>query len=205
MYIRDLAHRVLCVWFIGLRVSERRKYVSFISKGLLNAFEPFRNNNNNVVPEQVELILDMLARHSYAACQTKPTRSFAAERLLENSTSKFWAYGTSVLEISSTGSGWSEVTLRRPTGTAAWLCRLENRPVVTHEADYVSLPATLMMHLPGSTQPFQLTSAGADHQDQPATTRDKVGAPDGATRGRSSSVNVRLFCFWKSILTVTGC
>ncbi len=129
---------MLCVWFIGMRIGERRKYVPFIVKGLLGAHEAHRSSGSGsnlavlaqpapIVSEQTEQILDTLARHTFAACQSKPTRSFAAERLMEGAVSRLWTYGGCILEVSATRAGWSEVVVRRATGTAAWLCRLENR------------------------------------------------------------------------------
>jgi len=131
-YVRHLAMQILYVAYIGMRQADRRRYVPYITKGLLalqvdSSGRTSKGASQAALDEQREIILDLLARYTYANCHSKPTRSFVAEKLLEGAQSRRWVYGSSVLEISVAKGGWSEIVVRRSTGTVAWICRLENR------------------------------------------------------------------------------
>jgi hypothetical protein len=41
--------------------------------------------------------------------------------------------------------GWAEIIIRRPSGTVAFLCKVENRNKM-EDTDFITLPATLMYH-----------------------------------------------------------
>lgn len=77
--------------------------------------------------ERAEVMFDIMARHAYANLQSKPTRSFVAEQLLADATTRSWLHNSSVVSLSVGRSGWSELTIRRASGTVAYLTRLENK------------------------------------------------------------------------------
>ncbi|GET01940.1 potential GTPase Activating protein [Rhizophagus clarus] len=144
-YERVMAYHVIYLWFMLLRLPERRKYVTFIVHGLL-----FANGSNSKVDEQTETCFDMLARYSFANCDPKPEKSFINQILLEQGKDKVisrtWVQGNALLTMRTMKSfGWAEIIIRRPSGTAAFLCKVENRNKM-EDSDFITLPATLMSH-----------------------------------------------------------
>ena len=67
-YVFEVAFHVIFVWFIALKQADRRQYVPYITKGLLGA------QNSSQATELAHVCLDILARYTFANCQTKPTR-----------------------------------------------------------------------------------------------------------------------------------
>ncbi|CAG8567712.1 8513_t:CDS:1 [Dentiscutata erythropus] len=150
-YERIMAYHVIYLWFMSLRLSERRKYVTFIVHGLLVA-----NGSAQNVDEQTETCFDMLARFSFANPEPKPEPSFITQVLTDQRKDKVklstWVQGNSFLTIKTMKSlGWAEITIRRPSGTVAFLCKLENRNK-SDDVDHITLPATLMAHYDPDSQ-----------------------------------------------------
>ncbi|KAI8049737.1 hypothetical protein BDF22DRAFT_745998 [Syncephalis plumigaleata] len=140
-YVLVLAYNVITFWFVNLRLTDRRKFVSFIVRGLLLANEqPGQSNRPFTLDEQTETCLDMLARYAYANCTPKAERSFISEALLDTkqAISRTWV-------MAARSSGWAQVTARRPSGVASFLVKLENRQK-DEQPDLSSLPALLMAH-----------------------------------------------------------
>lgn len=111
-YIFHLAYHVMSLWFVLLPLGERRIYVSFISKQLLGCG----------IDENIEIVLDMLALYSFADCEPRAPTQMARIG------GKTWIQGNVVMTIqtSTEFSGWSEVMIRRPSGTVVFWSRLEN-------------------------------------------------------------------------------
>ncbi|ORY04707.1 hypothetical protein K493DRAFT_296831 [Basidiobolus meristosporus CBS 931.73] len=127
-YVLVLAYHVIYVWFMSLRLPDRRKYVSFIIRGLLIA-----NERNKQLDELTETCVDMLTRYSYANSYPKPQKSFITDILLDPSktVTRSWVYGTSIVTFrSSKYLGWGEILNKH---------KLE-------DFDFAYLPALLMMH-----------------------------------------------------------
>ncbi|RIB15845.1 hypothetical protein C2G38_1971167 [Gigaspora rosea] len=160
-YEHIMAYHVIYLWFMSLRLSERRKYVTFIVHGLLVA-----NGSAQNVDEQTETCFDMLARFSFANPGPKPEPSFITQVLTDQGKDKVkmstWVQGNSFLTIKTMKSlGWAEITIRRPSGTVAFLCKLENRNK-SDDVDHITLPATLMAHYDPDSQNLPLEN----HVDQ---------------------------------------
>ncbi|CAG8689892.1 2683_t:CDS:1, partial [Cetraspora pellucida] len=150
-YESIMAYHVIYLWFMSLRLSERRKYVTFIVHGLLVA-----NGSTQNVDEQTETCFDMLARFSFASPGPKPEPSYITQVLADQGKDKVklstWVQGNSFLTIKTMKSlGWSEIIIRRPSGTVAFLCKLENRNKLDG-VDLITLPATLMAHYDPDSQ-----------------------------------------------------
>ncbi|CAG8460668.1 4214_t:CDS:2 [Racocetra fulgida] len=150
-YENIMAYHVIYLWFMSLRLSERRKYVTFIVHGLLVA-----NGSTQNVDEQTETCFDMLARFSFANPGPKPEPSFITQVLTDQGKDKVklstWVQGNSFLTIKTMKSlGWAEIIIRRPSGTVAFLCKLENRNKLDG-IDLNTLPATLMAHYDPDSQ-----------------------------------------------------
>ncbi|CAG8517531.1 2602_t:CDS:2 [Diversispora eburnea] len=144
-YERMMAYHVIYIWFMSLRLSDRPKYVPFIIHGLLVA-----NDCAQQVDEQTETCFDMLARFSFSNCVLKSEQSFINQVLLEHGNNKAksrtWIQGNALLTIRTMKSlGWAEIIIRRPSGKASFLCKLESH-IKLEDVDPVTLSATLMTH-----------------------------------------------------------
>nr|CAG8641283.1 3604_t:CDS:2 [Entrophospora candida] len=144
-YEKIMAYQVIYLWFISLKLPERRRYVNFIVHGLLIA-----NGSSQKIDEQTETCFDMLARYSFANCNPKPEQSFINQVLQDQGKDKFisrtWVQGNTFLTIRTLKLfGWADIIIRRPSGTVSFLCRLENH-IKNENKDALSLPATLIAH-----------------------------------------------------------
>ncbi|KAG4306487.1 hypothetical protein PORY_000475 [Pneumocystis oryctolagi] len=116
-YVLTLAYNIISVWFLALKLSERRKYVAWIIRGLLLA-NPLKNG----LDEQSQTCYDMLLRFSYSnadikGCLTNYTPD-------PSSVSKTWLYGNSFVTIDTTNSSdLIELTIRRSSGTVHFSCQ----------------------------------------------------------------------------------
>ncbi|KAI1310532.1 Tuberous sclerosis 2-like protein [Mortierella claussenii] len=149
-YVLILAYQVIDVWFMLQRLPERRKYVPYIVRNLLMA-----NEASKKVDEQTETCMDMLARYSYANCEPKPKPSLI-QQILVGSTkntgkviSKTWIQGNAFITVRTAHNvSWAEITVRRASGTASFLLKIENEMFLhsTDELDFTTLPGLLRIH-----------------------------------------------------------
>ncbi|CAG8459050.1 12710_t:CDS:2 [Funneliformis caledonium] len=173
-YERVMAYHVIYIWFMSLRLPERQKYVTFIVHGLLLA-----NGSNPKVDEQTETCFDMLARYTFANCDPKPEQSFINQILLEQGKDKVisrtWVQGNAFLTMRTMKSfGWAEIIVRRPSGSVAFLCKVENRNKL-EDADFITLPATLMAHYdPESQNIITLPESAIDLASEKLETNDPI-------------------------------
>ncbi|CAB4476953.1 hypothetical protein RhiirA1_419280 [Rhizophagus irregularis] len=190
-YERVMAYHVIYLWFMLLRLPERRKYVTFIVHGLL-----FANGSNSKVDEQTETCFDMLARYSFANCDPKPEKSFINQILLEQGKDKVisrtWVQGNALLTMRTMKSfGWAEIIIRRPSGTASFLCKVENRNKM-EDTDFITLPATLISHYnPDFQYIINLPQSAIDFKSKQSdvTVNDSI---QGKTNNRTIIENTNL-------------
>ncbi|KAE8259141.1 hypothetical protein A4X03_0g4183 [Tilletia caries] len=138
-YVMMLAYFDLAVWFMTLKVSERPKYVADITRRLLIGC-PIVDGVVQVT-EQTETMFDFLARCTYSNLDPRPTKSYigqvvmppapASERTAKESDksnkSRSWLVGKGMMTVvSSKKTGWSEIIIRRPSGTTSLLVKAEN-------------------------------------------------------------------------------
>ncbi|CAI2163456.1 15408_t:CDS:2 [Funneliformis geosporum] len=153
---------------------KRQKYVTFIVHGLLLA-----NGSNPKVDEQTETCFDMLARYTFANCDPKPEQSFINQILLEQGKDKVisrtWVQGNAFLTIRTMKSfGWAEIIVRRPSGSVAFLCKVENRNKM-EDTDFITLPATLMAHYdPDSQNIITLPESAIEFTSEQLETNDSM-------------------------------
>ncbi|RKP09363.1 hypothetical protein THASP1DRAFT_14391 [Thamnocephalis sphaerospora] len=184
-YVLVLAYHVITIWFISLRLPDRRKFVSFIVRGLLLANERSGENAGGgmELDEQTQTCLDMLARYAFANCSPKTERSFISKALLDpaRTMTRTWVMGNSLLTVCAARStGWAEICVRRPSGVASFLVKLENRQK-DEAPDLASLPALLMAHWnPDASADSDLSLHGASASAPPA---------NGAPRTRTSTLS----------------
>ncbi|PWN40347.1 hypothetical protein IE81DRAFT_231583 [Ceraceosorus guamensis] len=160
-YVMMLAYYNISLWFISLRIPDRSKHVAYISRGLRTA-----NEGREKLADQTEVCFDFLARFTHSNAEPKPTRSFLNSIVMggtpaalkaggglatkdPNAVVKSWLFGKALVTVSTLKkTGWVEIVVRRPSGTAALLCKLENVPTSTlpdEDDERMDLPAMLMM------------------------------------------------------------
>ncbi|KAK5671668.1 Tuberous sclerosis 2-like protein [Batrachochytrium dendrobatidis] len=148
-YITELAFHVMSLWFMSLKLGERRKFVPFIihnlvatsnmpqsatSAGLLATTgqaagmgpAPLQLN------EHVELVLEMMAQNTYVDCWPKPNNA-ASNRMTTASltgnklATRSWIQGNALLSIVvAKETGWTELIVRRPSGVVSLWIHLDN-------------------------------------------------------------------------------
>ncbi|KAG0641715.1 hypothetical protein HOY80DRAFT_1038654 [Tuber brumale] len=119
-YVLTLAYNVLTTWFLSLRLPERRKYVSWITRGLV------LHDQSNTVDEQSQACIDMLQRFTFSDIDLKPPNKI--ETQTSGIVTKNWLHSYSILSIQTApDSGISRVVVRRASGTSYYTLRPESR------------------------------------------------------------------------------
>lgn len=104
-YVLTLAYNVLTTWFLSLRLSERPKYVSWITRGLV------LHDQSNTVDEQSQACIDMLQRFTFSDADLKPPGKIAKDGVV----TKNWLVGGSIISIHMvTATGVARLVVRRP-------------------------------------------------------------------------------------------
>ncbi|KAK0567762.1 Tuberous sclerosis 2-like protein [Tilletia horrida] len=147
-YVMMLAYFDLAVWFTTLHVSERPKYVADITRRMLIGC-PIVDGEIQIT-EQTETMFDFLARCTYSNLDPRPTKSYIgqvvmpavplAERNAKESSkstkSRSWLVGKGLMTVvASKKTGWSEIVIRRPSGTTSLLVKAENSALTAHLED----------------------------------------------------------------------
>ncbi|KAJ6573831.1 hypothetical protein DFH09DRAFT_1151202 [Mycena vulgaris] len=153
-HVRIMSYSIVYIWFLAIRLPDRRKHVQYITRQLLIA-----NEGREQVDGPTEVCFDWLERYTYASADPRPATSLLND-IVMNPTSpssssedaveeKTWALGNSFVTIRTLKRmGWFEVLSRRPSGYTKLLCRLENAPMVGPgdvDPDILSIPAALIM------------------------------------------------------------
>ncbi|KAI8855298.1 tuberin-domain-containing protein [Chytridium lagenaria] len=129
-FVVQLAYHVVTVWFVSLRLSDRRRYVPFIIRYMLphGSLEDAAATAN--LSENVELILDILLQNTFVDCSLRPEATFKsdADRNAKDVQERHWIYGNALMSIrSGMQKGWCEIIIRRSSGVLAFWSRLENQ------------------------------------------------------------------------------
>ncbi|KAJ7237482.1 hypothetical protein B0H12DRAFT_1190636 [Mycena haematopus] len=179
-HVRILSYYIVYVWFLAIKLPDRRKHVPYITRQLLLA-----NEGKKELDGPTAVCFDWLERYTFASADPRPAISSFADIVTnppgpnavaeEAIVEKTWALGDSFVTLRTLKRlGWFEVLSRRPSGYTKLLCRLENVPMVGPgdvEPDIVSVPAALIMERGLSRPQAPLTddpSALAPDQDSPA-------------------------------------
>ena len=152
-YILQLAYHVITVWFINMKITERRKYVPFIIHHILSHSN---TDSDQQLNENIELVLDVLVQNTFSDCSASPwnpnngsgtnrigSSSSAQDTNASTSiTEKVWLQGNSLISIRpALLDGWCEVFVRRPSGVVALSVRLENKSRLSNVNNSLNLPA----------------------------------------------------------------
>eukprot|EP01135_Chromosphaera_perkinsii_P002698 Nk52_evm66s226 gene=Nk52_evmTU66s226 len=162
LYVVTLAFHVIAVWFIRCRMSDRKKFVPFVIRGLLSNCHKGKDGKP-IVDERSETCLDMLSRYTFANCSTHPVPLAGSSLLKSNATTSHWVVGQGVVTIKTYAYGWSEVTVRKATGTVSWLLRLQNNQYSDLE-DSEMLSVNMLMDVVSSRPKLPLSQMhGTSH------------------------------------------
>lgn len=153
-FVRVLSYRIVYVWFLAVRLQDRRAHIPYITRQLLLA-----NEGRETVDDATEVCFDWLARYTYATADPRPAHSLLSDIVLSPTNAegaqeaavdqKTWVLGNSVITVRTlVRVGWVEVLARRPSGLTRFLCRIENAPMVGPgdvHPDMITSPAALLM------------------------------------------------------------
>ncbi|RVD83346.1 uncharacterized protein DFL_007738 [Arthrobotrys flagrans] len=115
-YVLSLAYNVISTWFLALKLNDRAKYVTWITRGLILG----DGGHGDVLDEQSQASIDMLRRFTYADAEVK--NQVKAVQMAGHSTStKSWLLGSKIITINtSIVTGESQVVIRQPSGTSTF-------------------------------------------------------------------------------------
>ncbi|PPQ98647.1 hypothetical protein CVT24_004145 [Panaeolus cyanescens] len=178
-HVRILSYSAVYVWFLALKLPDRPRHISFITRQLLLA-----NEDNTEVDGPTEVCFDWLSRYTYASADPRPANSVFSTTVMEGGSSssdstseKTWIMGNSVVTIKSlVKAGWVEVISRRPSGYSKFICRVENVPMVGPgdvSPDLTSLAAGLVME----RDPTKVTEIGEHESGEEAQPSSEGQAP----------------------------
>ncbi|TKY85184.1 hypothetical protein EX895_006264 [Sporisorium graminicola] len=193
-YVMLMAFYNISLWFVILKIGDRPKYLPYISRGLLKA-----NEGMETLSDQTQVCFDFLARFTYSNADSKPKKSFINQLIMGGPSagankgkevgrhSKTWLMGNGLLTVSTAKkAGWVEIVIRRPSGTATMLCKLENVPIgllPDENGEKDQLPAVLMMNRDPDVMASPTLDAPADEVDEPAEGDDAKGTAQKKERG----------------------
>ncbi|KAI7967722.1 hypothetical protein MJO29_000999 [Puccinia striiformis f. sp. tritici] len=127
-YVYLMAFYIIALWFVSLKLPERKKYVTFITRKLVQACE-----GKQGLDEPTEVCFDMLNRYTYSNAEPKPRMKQSKFNQIINSSlgksirTTSWIIGNSILTIKSLSRpGWTEVCIKRPSGMVKMIWELEN-------------------------------------------------------------------------------
>lgn len=118
-YVLTLAYNVLTTWFLSLRLSERYKYVPWITRGLVLGDN---TNSKDYIDEQSQACIDMLQRFTYSDAEAQ--RSAVRTNFQDSPyiQTRNWLNGMSIISVRmDTITGDSELTVRKPVSNIAFL------------------------------------------------------------------------------------
>ncbi|GAA5993932.1 hypothetical protein JCM5350_005481 [Sporobolomyces pararoseus] len=124
-YVLLLAYYNIAIWYLALRLSERPKFIPFLTRRLIQA-----NEGKSEVDEATEVMFDMLARYAYSNADPRP-RATSFDKLVSGPASalppKTWIVGHATITIRKLNSpAWVEVTIRRASGVVKMMWEMQN-------------------------------------------------------------------------------
>ncbi|GAA5939657.1 uncharacterized protein JCM15063_005247 [Sporobolomyces koalae] len=173
-YVLLLAYYNIAIWYLAVRLSERPKFIPFLTRRLIQA-----NEGNQEVDEATEVMFDMLARYAYSNADPRP-RATSFDKLVSGPASsippKTWIVGHATITIRKLNSpAWVEVTIRRASGVLKMMWEMQNISMTgsAPENDLVRLhlrhreTAGLMDHTAPSMISSALSEAASPRNPRP--------------------------------------
>ncbi|KAJ6264721.1 Tuberin [Drechslerella dactyloides] len=116
-YVLTLAYNVISTWFLALKLSDRARYVTWITRGLILG----DGGHRDVLDEQSQASIDMLRRFTYADVEVKNHVQSARAAAGGATSGKSWLLGAKIITINTSAiSGVSQVIIRQPSGTSSF-------------------------------------------------------------------------------------
>ncbi|KAM0788165.1 hypothetical protein ACM66B_001327 [Microbotryomycetes sp. NB124-2] len=181
-YVFLMAYYSIAAWFLALRLSERPKYVAFLTRRLVQA-----NEGKPEIDDATEVCFDMIARYSYSNADPRP-RPSAFDKIITagrtDAVTKTWIVGSATITLRSLRApAWVEVTIRRASGVARMLWELQNISGVT-TASETNMVAMYLRH-----RETQQVSVPSVISSALASLPSHGQRPFLGTRSRSASVS----------------
>lgn len=131
-YVFLLAYYVIAAWFLAIRLSDRPKYVEFLTRRLVQA-----NEGKPEIDEPTEVCFDMIARYAYTNADPRPRLSRFDKLLSANrGPTKAWVMGHAIVSVQKLSApGWVEITVRRPSGVLRMMCEMQNIAGINANSD----------------------------------------------------------------------
>lgn len=153
-HVRILSYYIVYLWFLAIKVPNRARHVSYITKQLHVA-----NEGKKDLDDETVVCFDWLARYTYGSADPRPANSTLSDVIMGPSSrtsssssapvEKAWMVENAVLTMRVLPKhGWVEITSRRPSGLTKFLVHVENVPLVGPgdvEPDLFSLAAVTAM------------------------------------------------------------
>lgn len=118
-YVLSLAFDTVYAWFLAVKLQLRHKYLRWIVDGLLAAIP-----GEKTLDARGQVCYDFLVRFCYSNAEIRNAGTVFTQFEQEASTQKIWLYGNSIIALRTMHlSGLTEVNIRRPSGTVAFLCK----------------------------------------------------------------------------------
>jgi len=152
-HVRIMSYYIVYLWFLVVKLPDRPRHVSFITRQLLLA-----NEGRSEPDEPAEVCFDWLARYTYGSADPRPASSMLNEvvtdpaSLREREASevvseKTWISGNALVTVRALANvGWVDVVVRRASGFTKMLVHIENVPMVgpgEADPDMILVPAIL--------------------------------------------------------------
>ena len=129
-YVYALAYHVIIFWFMSLKISDRAKHISWITKSLISVDA----NGRETMDEQSQVTIDMMQRVAFSDFDEtvyNPHFSSSADGEVRK---KSWIDGLSIVTVeTAAASGLSQIIKRQPSGTSHSTFRLERAPMPQHQ------------------------------------------------------------------------
>ncbi|EWC48277.1 hypothetical protein DRE_02381 [Drechslerella stenobrocha 248] len=117
-YVLTLAYNVISTWFLALKLSDRARYVTWITRGLILGDGV---HHRDVLDEQSQASIDMLRRFTYADVDLKNHVRGAQTAGQQATSVKSWLLGAKIITINtSVVTGVSQVIIRQPSGSSSF-------------------------------------------------------------------------------------
>lgn len=130
-YVYALAYHVITFWFLALKVPDRANHVGWIARNLFAESESIQQGE-----EQALVTMDFMQRVTFADIGESLEDPLFNEATFGPIAKRSWIIGNSIVTIKqATGSGWSQVTRRQPSGTTHYTVREYLHPPPPHQTE----------------------------------------------------------------------
>ena len=129
-YVYALAYHVIIFWFMSLKISDRAKHISWITKSLIS----IDTNGRETMDEQSQVTIDMMQRVAFSDFDETVYNPHFASSADGEVRKKSWIDGLSIVTVeTAAASGVSQIIKRQPSGTSHSIFRLERAPMPQHQ------------------------------------------------------------------------